>query len=189
MTAALWYLARGTGVVSLILLTMSVALGITSRARRPYLGLPRFGLAMLHRNVSLLAVVLLTGHIVTLLFDPYAQLRLINVLLPFGSAYRPFWVGLGALALDGLLAVVVTSLLRERIGQRAWRFVHWAAYAVWPTALIHSLGSGTDSGTTWLRAVVAACTVTVASALAWRWTFPSSEEIRAPRRPTREMAR
>jgi methionine sulfoxide reductase heme-binding subunit len=189
MNASLWYLARGTGVTALILLTVSVALGISSRARRPFLGLPRFALASLHRNVSLLATVLLTIHIVTLMLDPFAQIRLVNLLVPFTSAYRPLWVGLGTLSLDGLVALIVTSLLRERIGHRTWRVVHWAAYAVWPTALIHALGSGTDSGTTWLRAVAALCTLTVIAAVAWRWTFPSSDAVRPVRRSTPEMAR
>jgi sulfoxide reductase heme-binding subunit YedZ len=189
MTAALWYLARGTGVTALLLVTVSVALGITARARRPFLGLPRFAVAQLHRYVSLLAVVLLTIHVTTLLFDPYAQLHLVNLVLPFTSAYRPLWVGLGALALDGLIAVIVTSLLRERIGHRVWKAVHWAAYAVWPMALFHSLGSGTDRGTTWLLAVAGLCTALVAVALTWRQTFPSSDAVRTLRRPIPEMSR
>jgi methionine sulfoxide reductase heme-binding subunit len=188
MTDSLWYLARGTGVMTLLLLTLTLALGICARARRPFLGLPRFALASLHRNVSLFAVVLLAIHIGTLLADPYAQLRLVNLLVPFTSAYRPLWVGLGTLSLDGLVALVVTSLLRERIGHRAWRTVHWAAYAVWPSALVHALGSGTDNGTVWLRAVAALSAGTVALALAWRWTFPSTDAATV-RRPIPEMAR
>jgi methionine sulfoxide reductase heme-binding subunit len=189
MTSAMWYAARGTGLTALILITMSLALGISARARRPFLGLPRFALASLHRNVSLLATALLALHVGTLMLDPYAQLKLVNLVLPFSSTYRPLWVGLGTLSLDILVALIVTSLLRERIGHRAWRFVHWAAYAMWPTALVHALGSGTDSGTTWLRGVAALCTFVVVAALAWRFTFPPTEAVRTVRRPTPEMAR
>jgi sulfoxide reductase heme-binding subunit YedZ len=189
MSDALWYLARGTGVMALVLLTLTLALGITARARRPFLGLPRFGVASLHRNVSLFTVVLLVIHVTTLVLDPYAQLHLVDLLIPFRSAYRPVWVGFGTLSVDVMVALIVTSLLRERIGHRVWRALHWLAYAAWPSALVHSLGSGTDNGTVWLRGVAAICVLTVASALAWRWTFPSTDAVRTVRRPTPEMAR
>ncbi len=162
-TEALWYLARGSGVVSLILFTVVVALGIGTRSGRPFAGMNRLVVASVHRSAALLALVFLVTHVVTLLFDPYAQLGLIDVLLPFGSGYRPLWVGLGTLALDLALAVTVTSLLRDRIGQRAWRAVHWLAYAMWPIALVHGIGSGTDRGTAWLLAIDAVCVLAVAA--------------------------
>src|SRR5207244_8231070 len=121
MTDALWYLGRGTGVMTLVLLTTVVALGIASRSGRPALGLPRFAVAAVHRNAALLAVSLLAIHVTTLLFDPYAQLKLVDLALPFVGAYRPFWLGLGTLALDLVVALVATSLLRARLGVRAWR--------------------------------------------------------------------
>ena len=168
MTNALWYLGRGTGVVSLVLLTLVVALGIVTRSGRPLPGLPRFTLGALHRNAALLAVVLLTGHVTTLLFDPYAQLRLADLLLPFRGAYRPLWLGLGTLGLDLILALVVTSLARHRLGVRAWRAVHWVAYAAWPLALLHGLGTGTDAGWTWLWLTAAACAGVVLLLVGWR---------------------
>jgi sulfoxide reductase heme-binding subunit YedZ len=168
MTDALWYLARGTGVVSLILLTVVVALGIGSRSGRPAFGLPRFAVTVVHRNASLLAVVLLCVHVTTLLSDPYAQLRLVDIVLPFTGAYRPFWLGLGTLGFDLILALVATSLLRHRLGLRAWRAVHWLAYAAWPVAVLHGLGNGTDSGTLWLRATAGGCVAAAAASLAWR---------------------
>jgi methionine sulfoxide reductase heme-binding subunit len=168
MTNALWYLGRGTGVVSLILLTVVVALGIASRSGRPAFGLPRFAVAAVHRNASLLAVTLLVVHVVTLLFDPYAQLRIVDLVLPFDGAYRPFWLGLGTLAFDLVIALVVTSLLRQRLGVKAWRAIHWLAYAAWPVALLHGLGTGTDSGTAWLRVTAACCAAVALAAVGWR---------------------
>ena len=172
MSASMWYLARGTGVVAFVLLSLTLVLGITARSRKPFLGLARFGVASVHRAVSLFAVVLLAGHILSLLVDPYAQLHLVNLVVPFTSSYRPLWVGLGALSLDLMLVLVITSLLRDRIGHRAWRAIHWTAYAVWPSALVHSLGSGTDGGTTWLRGIAILCATAVGGAVAWRLTFP-----------------
>jgi methionine sulfoxide reductase heme-binding subunit len=170
MTNALWYLARGSGVVTLVLLTVVMVLGVASRSGRPAFGLPRFAVSLVHRNASLLALVFLALHITTLLADPYAQLTLINLVVPFGSTYRPVWVGLGALTLDLLVALVVTSLLRQRLGQRAWRAVHWLAYAAWPVAWLHGIGSGTDRASGWYLSVAVACAVAVGIAVAWRLT-------------------
>jgi sulfoxide reductase heme-binding subunit YedZ len=174
-TEALWYLGRGSGVVSLLLLTVSVVLGIGTRSGRPAPWLPRFAVAALHRNTSLLATVFLVLHVVLLLFDPYAQLAVVDLVLPFLAGYAPVWVGLGTLALDLVLALVVTSLLRHRIGHRAWRAVHWAAYSTWPIALLHGFGSGSDAGTAWFLALAGVCAATVAAALFWRMSATFAE--------------
>jgi sulfoxide reductase heme-binding subunit YedZ len=168
MTNALWYLGRGTGVVSLVLLTLVVALGVATRSGRPLPGLPRFAVASVHRSASLLAVTLLGVHVGTLLFDPYAQLKIVDLVLPFAGTFRPFWLGLGTLGLDLLAALVVTSLLRNRLGRRTWRAVHWLAYAAWPVALLHALGTGTDAGSAWLRGLAALCCAAVVAAVGWR---------------------
>jgi methionine sulfoxide reductase heme-binding subunit len=162
----LWYLSRGTGAVTLVLLTATVVLGIAGSLRwRPAGGLPRFLVDGLHRNLSLLVVVLLAVHVLTALLDPFAHLRAVDAVVPLASSYRPLWLGLGALALDLLIALVVTSLLRARLGLRSWRAVHWAAYACWPVALLHGLGTGTDASATWLQALAAICVAAVAVAI------------------------
>jgi sulfoxide reductase heme-binding subunit YedZ len=165
----LWYLSRGTGAVTLVLLTATVVLGIAGTLRwRPAAGLPRFLVDGLHRNLSLLVVVLLAAHVLTAVLDPFGHLRVLDAVIPLASAYRPLWLGLGALALDLLLALVVTSLVRARLGLRAWRAVHWVAYACWPVALLHGLGTGTDASTRWLQALAAFCAAAVAAAVAMR---------------------
>ena len=165
----LWYLSRGTGAITLVLLSASVILGITGSMRwRLGARTPRFVVDGLHRNVSLLVVVLLTAHVVTALLDPFAHLRVLDAVVPLASSYRPLWLGLGALALDLLIALIATSALRARLGLRAWRAVHWAAYACWPVAVLHGLGTGTDARTTWLEALTAACVAGVVAAVAAR---------------------
>jgi sulfoxide reductase heme-binding subunit YedZ len=171
MIEALWYLGRGTGVVALACLTIAVVLGIAVRSGRPVAGLPRFGVNELHRTASLFGTTLLGVHVTTLLFDPYAQLKLVDLVLPFVGTYRPLWLGLGTLALDLVVAVVVTSLLRDRIGRRAWRVVHWAAYPMWLVALLHGLGAGTDGGSLWFRLLAVGCALAAACAVAWRFTI------------------
>jgi sulfoxide reductase heme-binding subunit YedZ len=188
MSDALWYTARGSGLVTLVLLTVVVTLGVGARSGRTPFDLPRFAVNLLHRNAALLAVVFLVGHVLTLLFDPYAQLRLVDLIVPFAGAYRPFWLGLGTTALDLIAALVGTSLLRRRLGARAWRAVHWLAYLCWPVALLHGLGTGTDNGTWWLWTVALACAGSVLAAVVWR-VSPGFDRFpgRAPRRPRPQL--
>jgi sulfoxide reductase heme-binding subunit YedZ len=168
---ALWYLSRGTGVMSLVLLTISVALGVAARSGEPLGPLPRFAVTAVHRSSASIATLLLVVHVVTVLFDPYAQIALVDVFVPFLGVTDAFWLGLGTLALDLMLAVVVTSLLRNRIGVRAWRAVHWLSYAMWPVALLHTLGEGSDAGTAWLRVLAVGCFAAVAAASVYRLTL------------------
>jgi sulfoxide reductase heme-binding subunit YedZ len=163
-----WYLLRATGVVSLLLLTVVFALGVATSNRFRPKGLPLWATTTLHRNASLLAVVFLALHVVTTVIDPDASVGLISVVVPFTSSFSPFWIGLGALALDLVVALMVTSLARRRLPFALWRAIHWAAYAAWPLALVHGLGAGTDAATPWLRAVNASSIFIVGAAVVWR---------------------
>ena len=100
--------------------------------------------------------------------DGYVPIGLADAVVPFRSPYRPFWVGLGAVALDLLLAVLVTSALRHRIGYGSWRFVHWLAYLCWPVAVLHGLGTGSDASLGPVLAIDALCTAAVLAVVAWR---------------------
>lgn len=166
--SALWYLARGTGTVSLLLLTAVVVLGVLVRRGAPVARLPRFVVSGLHRNLSLLALALLGVHITASVVDPFAPIRLADALVPFASRYRPVWLGLGAAALDLVLALLATSLVRLWLGRRLWRAVHWGGFAAWPVALVHGLGTGSDTGQSWMLALTAACLATVLGAVLWR---------------------
>ncbi|HEY5045054.1 MAG TPA: ferric reductase-like transmembrane domain-containing protein [Solirubrobacteraceae bacterium] len=173
MTAAVgpstyWYLTRSTGAVSLILLTLSVALGVAGVSRFSSPRWPRFVLDSLHRNVSLLALAFLVVHILTAVLDSFAPISLTDAIIPFGGSYRPFWLGLGAIAFDLLLAVALTSMVRRRLGYGAWRATHWLAYACWPIAVLHGLGTGSDVKSTWLLALNVACLGIVALAVGTR---------------------
>ena len=168
LTSALWYLGRGTGTVALVMFTLTAVLGVVTRSGRQALGLTRFGIADLHRTAAHAGTALIAVHVITLLIDPFAQLRLLDLLVPFNAGYRPLWVGLGALALDSLAVLVGSSLLRHRIGPRAFRALHWLAYAMWPLAFLHGLGSGTDAATWWFRGIAAACALAVTAAVGWR---------------------
>jgi sulfoxide reductase heme-binding subunit YedZ len=139
-----WYLTRGSGAVALMLLTLSLILGVAQIGRLASRRWPRFAVDGLHRSSSLLALVFLGVHILTAVLDTFAPISLIDAVVPFIGAYRPVWLGLGAVAFDLLLAVIATSLIRVWLGRRAWRTVHWLAYAVWPIAVLHGLGAGSE---------------------------------------------
>jgi sulfoxide reductase heme-binding subunit YedZ len=164
----LWYTTRAAGLVTLLLLTASVLLGVMTAGRFSSERWPRFLTTGLHRNVSLLAGVFLVVHVGTTLIDTYVSIPVAATFVPFISSYKTFWLGLGAIALDLLLLLVVTSLVRGRLGHRSWRIMHWLAYACWPIALAHGLGIGTDRDTVWVFALTMACAAAVAAATTWR---------------------
>jgi sulfoxide reductase heme-binding subunit YedZ len=179
----LWFATRGAGTVTLLLLTAVVALGIlTAGSAARSRVWPRFVSAGLHRNLSLFAIVFLVAHVITAVADPYAKLGWRDAAIPFVSSYRPFWLGLGVIAGELVLALVVTSALRPLLGFRAWKTVHWLAYASWPVAIFHSLGTGTDAPATWSLALVGGCTLTVVAAIAWR-VGPETARTAAIRSP------
>jgi predicted ferric reductase len=167
-STALWYASRATGVVSMVLLTAVIVLGILVSRHGRLPGLPRFAGVGLHRYLSLLAVGFVAAHVLTAVADPFVSISLAATVVPFTAAYKPLWLGLGAVSIDLIAAIVVTSLLRHRIGRRPWRAVHWLAYASWPVALAHGVGSGTDLRGGPLLGLAAACALAVAFAVGWR---------------------
>ena len=182
-STALWYASRATGVVSLVLLSAVMILGLLVNRQGRLPGLPRFAVLGLHRNLSLLAVAFLAVHVISAVADSFVSISLAAAVIPFVSAYQPFWQGLGAVSLDLMAALIVTSLLRRFIGRRTWRAVHWLAYASWPVAVAHSMGSSNDMQNGPLLGLAVACMLAVAGALAWRLARARAEAPRARRVP------
>jgi sulfoxide reductase heme-binding subunit YedZ len=169
-TTLLWYTTRGAGIVSLVLLTAVVLLGLTSAVRWQTTSWPRFLTVGLHRNLALTTLVFLAIHIITAVVDPFTALGWNAALIPFSSSYRTFWLGLGVISMYLFLAILVTSALRPLFGFRAWRAVHWLTYAMWPIALIHGFETGTDRGFAWMLGIDALCLGSVVAAAGWRWS-------------------
>jgi len=186
-STALWYTSRATGVVALLLLTAVMVLGILVNRQGRLPGLPRFGATSLHRSVSLLAVAFVAVHVATAILDPFVSIGIVASVVPFVSHYEAFWLGLGAISLDLMAALIVTSLLRGRIGRRTWRVVHWLAYLTWPVAFAHSIGSATDMQRGGLLYLGVACAVAVAAALVWRLTA-ARRAVPPAQRPARVLA-
>jgi methionine sulfoxide reductase heme-binding subunit len=185
----LWYTTRGSGAVSLLLLSGVVVLGILTTARFEAPGWPRFLTAGLHRNLSLTAVAFLALHVVTAVTDPFARLGWAAAIVPFASSYRPAWVALGTISAELIAALVATSLLRRLLGHRAWRAVHWLGYVSWPVAFAHGLGAGTDAGADWMIAIDFVSAGAVAVALAGRLLLPRPDPLAGHRARFRAAAR
>lgn len=169
MNELLWYLSRATGIVSIVLLTTVVVLGVLIAGRRlPHHDVPTIVMA-LHRWLSLGMVAFLTVHVATAIAETYVKIDLISAIVPFSSSYATLWVGLGTLAVDLLVTVTLTSLLRHRLSERTWRVVHWAAYLLWPVAVLHGFMLGTANEPL-LRLVTGLCGIAGAAAMAWRAT-------------------
>lgn len=191
----LWFVSRASGLVLLALSSVVTALGVATRLGSAPRGWPRFVFAELHRTLALFLVALLVLHVLTAVLDPFVSIGWAATAVPFLSGYRPFAIGLGTLAVDLGGAVLVTSLLRRRLGFRAWRAVHWLAYLAWPAAFVHALTAGTDLAIWWVAAIVWASAATVATAVlarliaAVRHTAPSDRPSSGYRQLTLGSAR
>jgi len=175
--SALWYLSRATGVVTVVLLTIVVGLGIVTAGRRRPAGESATIVMGLHRWLSLGMLVFLGIHIVTAILDGYVPISWLAVIVPFTSGYETLLVGFGTIALDLLVVVMVTSYLRHRIPERQWRVVHWASYAMWLVALFHGflMGTADQAG---LRAITLACAAIGGLMACWRVVATHSDKER-----------
>ena len=184
----LWYTTRGAGAVSLVLLSAVVVLGLLARVRFETRGWPRFLSAAVHRDLALMTLIFLVLHIITAVVDPFTHLGIVAAVVPFGSYYRTLWLGLGTIAFELLLAIIATSLLRRYFGARTWRAVHWLAYASWPVAELHGIGTGTDNTSLWMIVIDAVCVGAVAIALTWRLVSAPPDPLADERRVAAERA-
>jgi methionine sulfoxide reductase heme-binding subunit len=180
---AFWYASRATGVICLGLLSLVAILGILVNRQGRLPGLPRFAITGLHRNIALLTVTFLGLHIVTAIADGYANIPWLSAIVPFTSGYERFWIGLGTVAIDLVAAVIVTSLLRDRLTPSLWRAVHWLSYGAYPVTVGHALGASKDLRSGWLLTLTAVTVLTVVAAISYRVTSALSAVPRTHRVP------
>jgi methionine sulfoxide reductase heme-binding subunit len=173
----LWYVSRASGLTLLILLSVVMMLGVASRLGSAPRRWPRFVFPEVHRTLALFSVAFLALHVLTAILDPFVTIGWAATVLPFASGYRTLAIGLGTLAVDLGGAVIITSLVRRRLGFRSWRAVHWLAYLAWPVAFVHSLTAGSDLGIWWVALIEWGCAAAVATAVLARIL----ESVRRPR--------
>ncbi len=180
-STAFWYASRATGIVALLLLTAVLVLGILVNRQGRLPGLPRFAVTDIHRNLSLLSVAFIAVHVLTAVLDTFVSIPLAAGIIPFASGYERLWLGLGAISVDLMLAMIVTSLLRGRMNRLLWRVIHLLAYASWPVAFAHSIGSSKDLQQGWMLIMAVGCALIVAAAVVWRLAHAARQVPRAGR--------
>jgi DMSO/TMAO reductase YedYZ heme-binding membrane subunit len=180
-STAFWYASRATGIVALLLLTAVLVLGILVNRQGRLPGLPRFAVTSLHRNLSLLSVAFIAVHVFTAVLDTYVSIPVTAGIIPFASGYERFWLGLGAISFDLILAMIVTSLLRGRMNRVLWRAIHLLAYLSWPVAFAHGIGSSKDLQQGWLLYLAVGCALVVVAAIGWRLAHAARQVPRAAR--------
>jgi methionine sulfoxide reductase heme-binding subunit len=167
-STALWYSTRASGIVGLVLLTLSMILGLATTNRIRARNWPGFAQQELHRRISMIAMVVVGIHVLTSVLDTYVNIPWAAIVVPFTSPYDRFWVGVGTIAVDLMAAVFISSMLRARMRASTWRALHWLAYLCWPVALAHTFGMGTDAGELWVIVLGVVCIASVVAALIWR---------------------
>lgn len=151
---AYWYLSRGAAFVSLGLLWVSMVLGllITNKIARSWPGAP--AAFAIHEYVSLLGLAFAIFHALILMGDHYINFKLAEILIPFGTAnYHPIWVGLGQIGFYVWAILSASFYVRQFIGPKTWRFIHYASFFTFLTALFHGLASGSDTSLPWAQTV------------------------------------
>jgi sulfoxide reductase heme-binding subunit YedZ len=176
-----WLLSRSAGVVALVLVAVSVLIGLTLAAG---LGGPparRRALVAFHEQTALGTMIAIALHGVTLLGDSFLKPGVTGILIPFAIGYKPVFVGVGIIG--GYLAALLglSFYARRRIGGKRWRKLHRATPVVYVLGLIHTLGAGTDAGSSWLRAFMLSTAVAAGFLLVAR---VRKQPTRRPAAPT-----
>ncbi len=163
-----WLLARSSGITAYVLLTLSVLAGLAVKSRPFGKRVRPAAQTDTHRTLALLGLGALAVHGVSLTLDQTVHTPVWALIVPFASTYRPLAVTLGVLAAELMVIVYASFALRHRIGQRNWRRLHWATYAIFAGATAHGLMAGTDATRPWTFALYLGATGSVAAATVWR---------------------
>jgi len=141
-TSAYWYMSRGAGLVSYMLLWATAAWGllVSTRLAKGLIAGP-FA-AGLHEFLSLATLSFAAFHGLVLLGDRYINFSLVDVVYPFAATYRPGWVGLGQVGFYLTAVLVLSFYVRKKVGPRAWRAVHFFTFPAYGLVLVHGITSG-----------------------------------------------
>ena len=140
-----WYLTRAAGLMGYFLIWLSTAWGlvVSSKILDPIL--ERAYAYDFHEYLSWLGLAFIATHVSVLMVDKYLPYSIWQVLIPFLSPYRPFWVGIGVITFYLTVLVTVTFYLKKRIGAETFRKVHYLSLVAYFGATLHGLYAGTDS--------------------------------------------
>ncbi|HEX2923038.1 MAG TPA: hypothetical protein VHS28_03305 [Chloroflexota bacterium] len=176
-----WHIARAAGLSAYLMLFLNVFLGLAVHTHYLEGVMARWRSFDLHQFTALLAIGFLGLHALALLGDRYMGFTPAQLVIPFASPYRPFWTALGVVGAYAVLIVFGSSYVRQQIGYRAWRAIHYVAFAAFLLTMVHGVFSGTDSGEPWAAALYAGTGATIALLTLMR--FKGVAEQRTPAAP------
>ena len=148
-----WYVTRASGIIAYLLLWLSTILGLAVSSKYMDIMLDRMFTYDFHQFISLLSIAFLLIHILVLLVDRYLPYSVAQILIPFISPYRPFWVGIGVISFYIILLVTTTFYIKKRIGMHSFRVIHYLSLAGFLGGLLHGFFSGTDTALPAMRIV------------------------------------
>ncbi|MFA7480138.1 MAG: hypothetical protein WC314_06490 [Vulcanimicrobiota bacterium] len=143
-TSLFWYLSRSSGLVAYALLWLSTLAGLLMSGRARLL--PGRTAMELHKMASGTALAFALFHGLVLSGDRYMNWSLSDLLVPLTTSYQPFWLAAGQLSLTFSVALLASSALRQSLGNKAWRVLHYIAFLAYWLALGHALVMGSDTG-------------------------------------------
>lgn len=179
-----WLASRASGLVALVLVTVSVFLGLAMAGklmRRPGLGKK---LMALHEQTALAGLIAISVHGIALLGDPWLNPGVAGVTVPFALGFKTFFTGLGVIAAYLAALLGLSYYFRRRIGTKLWRKAHRATVLVYVLGLVHALGAGSDAGTPWFRWWVMLTTPIIGGLFVYR--VLSGRAARKAARPQRQ---
>jgi hypothetical protein len=176
-----------SGVLALIALTAAVGVGIVATDRIVMAPGSRVVAQAVHRAVSFAALAFLVTHIVLEILAHRSHV--IDAFVPFLAQGRTFYIGLGTVASDLVILLVVTGIARGRFAEKwpwTWRTIHAAAYVAWPLSIVHGLLAG-RTAKPYVDWSYGACVAAVALALVIRFvaTIRSRREKASHPQPER----
>jgi methionine sulfoxide reductase heme-binding subunit len=152
-THVYWYISRVTGFTAYLVLFVNMVFGLMLSTKQFDDLVVRWRSYDLHQFTALLAMAFMAVHVFALLGDTYTRFSLAQLLVPLASSYRPVWIALGVISLYALIAVTFTFYVRSRIGQRAWRAIHYVSFLAFALVFVHGVFSGTDTSQLWARVI------------------------------------
>jgi sulfoxide reductase heme-binding subunit YedZ len=174
-----WLASRASGIVALVLITASVGLGLTMATKVVKAPGVKPMLVKLHEHTALAGLIVIAVHAITLLGDAFLNPGVKGLLVPFTMDHKPAFTGLGIVAAYLAIGLGLSFYARRRIGVKRWRQAHRATVIVYLLAVAHTLGAGTDAGSSWLRAFMLATGVPILVLLVMRMR-PSGAPKPAP---------
>ncbi len=146
-----WYVTRAAGLMGYLLFWLSTVWGFAVSSKIFDSFLERMFTYDFHEHLSLLSLGFVILHVLVLLIEKVEPLTWAEILIPFVSAYRPFWTGIGIIAFYLTVLVTVTFYIRSWISMKTFRVIHYLSVAAYFGSLLHSIYDGTDTALTWVQ--------------------------------------